>query len=365
MNSLRPSAKATPDATSAPDGSYSSILGFRVLANSPAPSAGVLVSRRSALAVLVTVTEYQSSFPTAIPAELLEKTVSAAAAVVPNAMTAMPDTWPPTPRLPKLNAWAMAVSLLAPLGSTGELMMSNGLRLSNPSAETTRRGSADPRPTVRPLEGPDARTNCPPRTTSLRVLKEPRLKSWSGSRFSSVATLVSAEPARLVSRVAMVTKSSFSLKTTTRSTRTIGPAVPAVPTMRRPLRVPELMSWRVMPVIWLTPLAALFVKVRPLKPTVKEATGEPGTTNSTPLYRMPVPPAAVMKLPSVLKPSVILLPFRMTGPVTVGPVRSKMPVVAPPATWPRAPWLAEMLWAAANESLPSVSKPAFFVTTTL
>ena len=58
MNSLRPSAMATPEATSTLDGSYVSMCGFRVLANSPAPSAGVLVSRR-ALAVLVSLIEYQ------------------------------------------------------------------------------------------------------------------------------------------------------------------------------------------------------------------------------------------------------------------------------------------------------------------
>src|SRR5262245_2788086 len=61
MNSLRPSGWTTPDATSAPDGSYSSMCGLRALANSPVPSAGVLVSNRNGLAGLVTLIEYQSS----------------------------------------------------------------------------------------------------------------------------------------------------------------------------------------------------------------------------------------------------------------------------------------------------------------
>src|SRR5262245_8080155 len=159
MNSLRPSAKGVPEATRTPDGLYSSIFGFRVLANSPVPSAGVAVSSRRALSVLVTLIEYQSSFPTVVPLELAVKTASAAAAEVPNAMIAIADTWDPPPRPPKLKAWLMPMSPLAPLGSSGELMMSNGLVLKNPSAETTLRVSAEPNPTVRPLVGPDARTN--------------------------------------------------------------------------------------------------------------------------------------------------------------------------------------------------------------
>jgi hypothetical protein len=104
----------------------------------------------------------------------------------------------------------MAMSPEAPLGSTGELMMSNGLRLSKPSAETTRRGSLDPSPTVRPLEAPVPRTNSPPSTTSLRVSKEPVVAtSWSGSRFSSAATPATAVLPMLVRRVWMVTPVTF------------------------------------------------------------------------------------------------------------------------------------------------------------
>ena len=69
-----------------------------------------------------------------------------------------------------------------------------------------------------------------------------------------------------------------------------------------------------------------------------------------------------MKLPSVLKPSVIALPLRMTGPVTIGPVRSKG---FPLPRWPSTPFVPEMSWASANESLASVSKSASLVTTKL
>src|SRR5262249_46380518 len=60
MNSFRPSPVMTPEATSTLDGLYSSIFGLSVLMNCPGPSAGVPVSSRRPLAVLVTLIEYQS-----------------------------------------------------------------------------------------------------------------------------------------------------------------------------------------------------------------------------------------------------------------------------------------------------------------
>src|SRR5438045_1531607 len=60
MNSLRPSARGSPVATRAPDGSYRLMRGLSRLLNRLGPSAGVLVSRRRALAVLVTSIAYQS-----------------------------------------------------------------------------------------------------------------------------------------------------------------------------------------------------------------------------------------------------------------------------------------------------------------
>jgi hypothetical protein len=53
----------------------------------------------------------------------------------------------------------------------------------------------------------------------------------------------------------------------------------------------------------------------PSRLTVNDASGVPGVTNSVPLKRMPVPPAASMKLPSALMPRVILLPLRIFAPV--------------------------------------------------
>src|SRR5262249_1244264 len=61
-NSLRPSARGVPDATCTPVRANRAIRGLRVLTNWLGPSAGVAVSSRRALAALVTLTVYQSSW---------------------------------------------------------------------------------------------------------------------------------------------------------------------------------------------------------------------------------------------------------------------------------------------------------------
>ena len=93
----------------------------------------------------------------------------------------------------------MAMSLKGASGSYGKLMIVERVAVVEPPAETTRRAIRRPRPMVKPSGKAGvkalARTSWPSSTTSLEVAKSPVNGSpWSGSRFSSQATLVSAPP---------------------------------------------------------------------------------------------------------------------------------------------------------------------------
>jgi hypothetical protein len=128
--SFFPSSRATPEATSTPDGSYSSIFGLRVLTNSPAPDAGVTVWMDRPSPVLAAKL-YQSSEltlarritdPPVVPTQmspLRSSTAMPDIPLTPSADTSMSRTNPPVGVSTRIRAWLLlTISRLPVAGST-------------------------------------------------------------------------------------------------------------------------------------------------------------------------------------------------------------------------------------------------------